>query len=597
MDDRVGLDIASFPVPVLLVSGDGSVAHANIYAEQLFSCERGQLVGVDLEHLIHSDNRPEHLGPLDEIGVEVGAHPAGLRREFGWVTSKGRELAVEVDIGADQDGGRVAVIRDISSAVKAVAELRESEQRLGIGVEHTADVIQFLDLEQDCYVWYGNIDALMGYEPGGFPRSFIGWAELLHPDDAERIMSTIEDIVAAGGAGWHLRYRIRAADGSYRHWLDRGTVTGYLDGRANQGIGAIVDETEHMVARQKLELALAEVSALKDRLVAESSYLQQEIRSSHGFDEIIGNSDVLAATLKQIESVAQTDATVLLLGETGTGKELLARAIHARSARKDRPLIKVDCVTLPPTLIESELFGHRKGAFTGAHESKVGRFELAHEATILLDEIGDLPLDLQAKLLRVIELGQFQRVGGKSERVVDVRVIAATNRDLRTEVREGRFRADLFYRLSVFPIEAPPLRERREDIPALVSLFVSRYASAFGKKVSRVSQASMDAMIAYGWPGNVRELRNVIERSMILCTSDTLAVDPALLDAGTAPQAGLSGGALKQDLRAVERARIVLALEEARWKIKGEGNAADRLGVTPSGLRARMKRLGITRPA
>jgi transcriptional regulator with GAF, ATPase, and Fis domain len=347
---------------------------------------------------------------------------------------------------------------------------------------------------------------------------------------------------------------------------------------------------------QELESALARVEGLKNRLEAESSYLQAEIAFDHGFDEIVGSGGALAAVLEHVNSVAETDATVLLLGETGTGKELLAHAIHRRSRRKDRPLIKVDCGTLPAGLIESELFGHEKGAFTGAHDQRIGRFELAHEGTIFLDEIGELPLNLQSKLLRVIEEGEFRRVGGKSDKRVDVRVIAATNRDLRLEMREGRFRSDLFYRISVFPIEAPPLRERRSDIPALVSFFVSRYAASLGKTVRRVAQPSLDALVAYDWPGNIRELRNLIERSVILCRGDTLTVDPLLLGAGDGRPTPETGGPLKRDLQAVERARVIHALEEANWKIKGEGNAASRLGVTPSGLRSRMKKLGITRP-
>jgi transcriptional regulator with GAF, ATPase, and Fis domain len=345
-----------------------------------------------------------------------------------------------------------------------------------------------------------------------------------------------------------------------------------------------------------LKAALAEVAALNDRLQAESHYLQSEIASIRGFDkDIVGTGEALRASLAHVESVSHTDATVLLLGETGTGKELLARAIHRRSRRHQRPLIRVDCGTLPAGLVESELFGHEKGSFTGAHDQKTGRFELAHEGTILLDEIGELPLELQAKLLRAIEDGEIRRVGGESDISVDVRVIAATNRDLQAEVREGRFRADLYYRLSVFPITAPPLRERREDIPDLVSFFVTKYAAHLGKPIRGVTESSLDAMLAYDWPGNIRELRNVIERAVILCAGDTLVVEPSQLGAGE-PALAPTSGSLKEDLHGVERARILRALEESDWKIKGDGNAASRLGVAPSTLRSRMRTLGITRP-
>jgi transcriptional regulator with GAF, ATPase, and Fis domain len=290
---------------------------------------------------------------------------------------------------------------------------------------------------------------------------------------------------------------------------------------------------------------------------ASRSILQYcEINDKHDFEEFVGRSERIVATLRQADQVAKTDSTVLLLGETGTGKELLARAIHARGTRANRPLIKVDCSTLPSGLVESELFGHEKGAFTGAHLAKAGRFELADGGTVFLDEIGELPLELQTKLLRVLEEGVFLPLGSKRERKVDVRVIAATNRDLQGEVREGRFRSDLYYRLSVFPIEIPPLRERREDIPLLVSHLVSRLGARLGKPVKSVARSSMDALVAYDWPGNVRELQNVIERSLILCSG-----------------------------------------EESGWKIKGPDNAASRLGMKPSTLRSRMTRLGIQRPS
>jgi transcriptional regulator with GAF, ATPase, and Fis domain len=314
----------------------------------------------------------------------------------------------------------------------------------------------------------------------------------------------------------------------------------------------------------------------------------------HDFEEIIGNSPALAATLRKVEMVAPTGSTVLLLGETGTGKELLARAIHARSGRSHRPLIKVDCTTLPEGLIESELFGHVKGAYTGAHDTRLGRFELAHEGTIFLDEIGELPLDLQSKLLRVLENGEMQQIGSKEERTVDVRVIVATNRDLEEEVRGGHFRSDLYYRLGVFPIESPPLRERREDIPPIVSFFVSRSAAAMGKSISRIDQTTMDKLVAYDWPGNVRELRNVIERAVILCSGKTLRVEESL--GGVISGAAETPGSFKQDLHAIERTQIQQVLITSNWKIKGKGGAADRLGLKPSTLRSRIHRLGISRP-
>jgi transcriptional regulator with GAF, ATPase, and Fis domain len=302
----------------------------------------------------------------------------------------------------------------------------------------------------------------------------------------------------------------------------------------------------------------------------------------------------MVATLEKVEQAAKTDATVLLLGETGTGKELLARALHSQSNRTKMPLVKIDCATLPSGLIESELFGHEKGAFTGAQEMKLGRFELADGGTVFLDEIGELPMELQAKLLRVLQEGEFQRLGAKREQKVDVRIIAATNRDLREEMREKRFRSDLYYRLSVFPIESPPLRDRREDIPLLASYFLSKFQITIGRRISTIEEGSMDALLDYSWPGNVRELQNVIERSAILCSGDALIVKEVLGDFDVPD--GDPGSSLTQNLEDVERASILHALEASGWKVKGEGNAASRLGINPGTLRSRMKKMGIVRP-
>jgi PAS domain S-box-containing protein len=367
-------------------------------------------------------------------------------------------------------------------------------------------------------------------------------------------------------------------------------------------VAVIRDITATVRSREELETTLnrlrlqqEQIELLKNRLAAESEYLQEEIKTSHNFEEIIGNSTAMMATLYKVERVAETDASVLLLGETGTGKELLARAIHSRSKRKTRPLIKVDCTTLPPGLIESELFGHEKGAFTGAHAPKPGRFEVADGGTLFLDEVGELPLELQGKLLRVIQEGEFQRLGGRQAKKVDVRIIAATNRELHSEIREGRFRSDLYYRLSVFPIEIPPLRDRRDDIPLLTTFFISQRSRALGKKVESVTKATMDALMAYDWPGNIRELQNVTEHALILSPGRDLVLPEKLGNARALARA--PGGALRQDLKGIERKQILKALEQSDWKIKGEGNAASRLGLKPSTLRSRMKKLGIERPS
>ena len=356
------------------------------------------------------------------------------------------------------------------------------------------------------------------------------------------------------------------------------------------GLRKVAEERAHAV--DELRHTLAELAALKERLEAENVYLQEELKTQYEFVDVVGRSAAMSRVLRQVEQVAGTDATVLLLGETGTGKELVARSVHSRSQRKDRPLVKVNCAALPATLIESELFGHEKGAFTGALARRVGRFELADGGTIFLDEIGDLPLELQAKLLRVLQEGEFERVGSHATQKVDVRVIAATNRDLRKAIADGSFRPDLYYRLRVFPIEVPPLRERRDDIPLLTWYFVSKHQGRLGKTIDKIPKSLMDALVTYGWPGNVRELENLIERALILSPGTTLQMDEHLGEQDAVPHAAAPDS---RRLDAAERAHILGVLEDCRWKLKGKGNAAERLGLKPSTLRFRMKKLGIER--
>jgi formate hydrogenlyase transcriptional activator len=365
-------------------------------------------------------------------------------------------------------------------------------------------------------------------------------------------------------------------------------------------------------------LAYEEVQSLRDRLARENVYLQEEIRREHPFEELVGSSPALLATLRQVEQVAPTDTSVLILGETGTGKELIARAIHGRSARRDRPLVKVNCSAISAGLVESELFGHMKGAFTGALERRVGRFELADGGTIFLDEIGELPLETQVKLLRVLQEQEFEPVGSSRTVRVDVRVIAATNRDLQEAIRAGRFRTDLFYRLNVFPIQLPPLRDRRADIPQLVTFFLSRFAKKFGKRVGSVLPETMGSLTTYAWPGNIRELQNIIERAVVLCEGPILELDRDLApvtgtargareteahpeSAGPAVRGGREAHAASEaeasglvTLDEAERRHILAALERTGGVIHGPRGAARILDLHPNTLRSRMEKLGIT---
>ncbi len=338
-------------------------------------------------------------------------------------------------------------------------------------------------------------------------------------------------------------------------------------------------------AEESLRQALTEIQRLKDHMQAERDYLHTEIKVSHSFSEIIGQSKAIKNVLHQIEQVAPADCPVLILGETGTGKELIARAVHRLSRRNARAMIKVNCAALPATLIESELFGRERGAFTGAITSQAGRFELADGSTIFLDEIGELSPDVQAKLLRVLQEGEFERLGNPKPRKVDARIIAATNRDLSEEVRQGRFREDLYYRLSVFPIRVPSLRERTEDIPALVSAFVAEFASRMGRKIKRIPQPTMDSLEHYSWPGNIRQLRNVLEHGVILSADDVLQL-PALGDLQIP-------AARPTTLAAHEREHILRIIEKTGGRIKGTNGAATLLGMNPGTLYSRMKKLGI----
>ena len=350
---------------------------------------------------------------------------------------------------------------------------------------------------------------------------------------------------------------------------------------------SIANALDRKRAAEAMAAAMHDIRQLKDRLQAENVYLREEIQLQQDFGGIIGQSKALEKVLRQVEQVSATDSIVLITGETGTGKELLARAIHAQSKRHDRVMVKVNCAALPATLVEAELFGREKGAYTGALTQQRGRFELADRSTLFLDEIGELPQETQVKLLRVLQEGQFERLGSSKTTTVDVRIIAATNRDLTKAVCDGAFRSDLFYRLNVFPIVVPPLRDRREDVPQLVWAFVKEFSERMGKQITSISKGSMEAMQRYSWPGNVRELRNVVERAMILCRSEKLVID--------LPEPSAPGTEEGVTLDEIQRRHILHILAQTGSRIRGSGGAAELLGIKPTTLESRMLRLGISR--
>lgn len=369
--------------------------------------------------------------------------------------------------------------------------------------------------------------------------------------------------------------------------------TAIMENDQLQGVVVVFsDITERKKAEVKLHKVLTEIKSLKNRLEAENVYLQEEINCNHNFADILGQSPALNKVLHQVEQVAATDTSVLILGETGTDKELFARSLHNLSARKHRALVKVNCAALPSNLIESELFGHGKGSFTGATARRIGRFELAHEGSIFLDEIGELPLGLQTKLLRVLQEGEIERLGDSTTIKINVRIIAATHRDLKTMVAKGEFREDLYYRLSVFPIKVPALRERKNDITLLVHWFVKKHSSKLGKQIDNIPQAVMTKLLAYSWPGNVRELENVIERAVILSPDQTLNISELQEN-----QTRANNNNEMASLQAIEKQHIIRVLENTRWQISGEDGAAAILQLHPNTLRSRMSKLAIRRSA
>jgi PAS domain S-box-containing protein len=415
--------------------------------------------------------------------------------------------------------------------------------------------------------------------------------DAVHPDDLPGMIDSWRHAIKTGQPP-DLEIRSRRADGLYRWFHVRGRPQRDAEGRIVRWYTLATDIDERKRAESELEKAFEEIKRLKDRLHDENVVLREQIDQVFMFEEIVGSSPALKTVLSGIVKVAPTDSTVLITGETGTGKELIARAIHKGSQRADHAFVSVNCAAIPSALIASELFGHEKGAFTGALQQRQGRFELAHYGTIFLDEIGELPAETQIALLRVLQERQFERVGGNRIISTDVRIVAATNRDLVAAIASGTFRADLFYRLNVFPIHVPPLRDRREDIPMLVEYFVKRYAETARKQISKIDKHTLKLCQSYDWPGNIRELQNIIERSVILCTGDIFWIDEAWLSSQN-PSRRKSSGALTQNLQSYEKELVEAALAESNGKVAGPNGAAAKLGIPPSTLHLKINQLKI----
>ncbi len=476
---------------------------------------------------------------------------------------------------------------------QTVDKLRKAESRFRTVADFTYDWEYWANLDGTLRYVSPSCERISGYTPRQFFDNPSLYRDIVFPEDEDLWMEHFHDS-RKDPEPTEIQFRIRARDGSIR-WIEH--VCQPVTGEQGKLLGFRASNRDITLRKEgeiALQKAYSEIAELKTQLEADRTYLREEIKLEHDYENIIGNSDMLKYVLFRAEQVAPTDTTVLILGETGTGKELIARAIHNAGPRRSRPLIKVDCASLPANLIESELFGHKKGAFTGAVDKRVGRFELANGATLFLDEIGELPLDLQPKLLRVLQDGEFERLGSSKTLYTDVRVIAATNRNLEDDVRNKHFRRDLWYRLNVFTISIPPLRERSEDIVLLVKYMIKNLQRKLGKQIRSVHTSVFAKLQDYSWPGNVRELENVIERAVINTQGDTLRLDEF-------PDALRSGGAGSHDrpiesLEEIEREHILLALRKTNWKIHGKNGAAALLDINPSTLRGRMRKQGIHRP-
>jgi PAS domain S-box-containing protein len=426
------------------------------------------------------------------------------------------------------------------------------------------------------------------------PSDILGWewTSCIHPEDVKAFVEKWRESIATGKP-FQGESRVRRADGQYRWMIHQKIPLRDERGAILKWFGSSIDIEDRKRAESSLQRAHDEIKTLKDQLYKENIALREEIDKTSMFEEIVGASPALKAVLARVAKVAPTESTVLITGETGTGKELIARAIHKRSKRSARAFVSVNCAAVPRDLIASELFGHEKGAFTGATQRRLGRFELAEGGTVFLDEIGELTSETQIALLRVLQEREFERVGGNHPIRAEVRVIAATNRDLEAAIAAGTFRSDLFYRLNVFPIEIPPLRERKDDIPLLVEYFIDRYARKAGRTIRRISKRSLELLRAYPWPGNIRELQNIIERSVIVCETESFSIDQSWLS--RRPRATESNGQLElsQKLAAQEKEMIEAALKECGGRVFGPLGAAARLGMPRSTLESRIRSLKI----
>jgi len=591
-EDAFRLIVETIPGLIAVMTPGGEVEHVNRQVLEYFGRTIEELKRWGTTDAVHPDDLPRVIAAWQHA-VETGEpyeFEHRIRRadgDYRWFQLRGLPL-----LGI---GGQIVrwyvLLTDIDARKQSEEKLRRSEADLLEAQRLSHSGSWRHDLASGAFTVSPEVLRIRGAESAEplshIDRMYAG----IHPDDRSRVRATYEAAQKQKGE-FDAEYRIVLRDGAIKHLHTIGHPVLNEFGDVVEYIGTGIDVTEQKEARAALEHAFEEIKRLKDRLQDENLALREEIDQASMFEEIVGASGALKTVLSHVAKVAPTDSTVLISGETGTGKELIARAIHKHSRRAERAFVSLNCAATPPSLIASELFGHEKGAFTGAVQQRRGRFELAHSGTIFLDEIGEIPMDTQIALLRVLQERQVERVGGNRPIPVDVRVIAATNRDLSEAIAAGRFRSDLFYRLNVFPIVVPPLRKRREDIPILIEYFVKRFAEKMAKRIRRIDKRTLELCEGYSWPGNIRELQNIVERSVILCSGDTFSIDEAWLSS-QAPVRPDRSGPLADALLDQEKDMIEAALAKSKGKVAGPRGAAATLGIPPSTLESKIKQLKI----